>query len=496
MKTSLRFHFTFLVVSLLAWFMTACSGSDNSISSKLNSYAPEDASMLWAIDFQKVINATESEINSDGQLAFSSHFRDILRLQPLHLRRGIELLTRNPYMRWTNAVGISRRDDNETSIVIWSVTDAEDFTQYLANEEGWDLSSIDDWSIAAIDGQDAIVAKDGLAFIALDGTEPVDARSAIAIIEAFRTAAQHSPLPDWQLKALDRNKLLTSLMQVRGMDNSCVDMAKAFVGEGEIPVDGALSIYFDIDGKQAEFDACIVDSKGNEAAMAWGETIDPQLLEQLPADAYATFAAGRLPILPGLFTSQNNKHAEIFTGQVAIALAPRADKTINSLSDISPENIAVCATLQCASKRGKEALDIVAKSLGQTRERTDTSAIVDFVYGTKRNPQVSDYLDSNYYIPASIPLTCALSGNIITITNTAAKATNTASATAETFAGKTIAANITLQPSDPTVKLMGLDFALEVNAWVEGPRLHINAKVDGTEQQLIKALASRLVNAD
>ena len=482
-----------LTVSVLA---VACSKSGDSVEQKVADYVSADADMAWTIDFERLFAATGTTVADDGTVRYSDYANSLMGAMPDYLKRRMDVFARNPFMKWNNAVGTTWTDGAEVSLVVWSVTDADDFARHLADNEGWTAGSESGYATATPDGSGAVVARDGLAFVVLKGTTAVDARTAVQTVEAARERAKSHPAADWQHRELEHGDMLAALMSMAKLKDTGL-MAKAMdlMGDKDKFTDATMAVRLDVDGGKATLGTELLkNADGTALPLEWGAPIDPAMLRLLPAGTCEMAALGNFKTLlmtGGRLDESTRTMTDNFTGQVMLGFSLSKAALAEALSTPSPDNVAFTVLVQCKPGCAKAALRDVCSILGHVSESSDESATIEFVYGTKRNPAVDDYWADNYYIDAVARITCRVEGDVLAITNQP-KADGPAPFAAELVKGHAMAFGVNEPKDSEIMKTLGTGFGLKVNAYAEGGKFRLEAEVTDTDKGFVEAIAAMI----
>lgn len=507
--------------SLYLLFMTfvlalssSCSHEESTITDKLQKYVGNDVDVVVAGNLQRVLDVTESKVNSDGSVELSDYMQKLVNILPSSARNNINDVLDADGFEWSSAVCAVRIGERTTqTICIWSVTDEDKYIDYFVNTYHFRKGKTGDFTMLYDDGI-SIAMRDNLVFLVAENGKGISPEKTATAINDWQSNAKAKPIAEWKYKYLDNGDVASALVNFDKVGKKIqeeIDDADFYKQTrpdvmmlNRVLPDArkvTIGMTFNIDGLSATLNGKFFTSSG--------EAYNPQQLDgsfnssllkyitdkdiAVVGIANASFHTSLLShSITGLGSEIITKWLDNFEGSLMLATGLK-DNNLASIVSSPTNSLHFVIAADCKPGKAPHALDAFAGII----PFADNASVSKHVPGSELRFKVpTSYIEDSrlepwedgYYRPVYTNFVMKADGNVLLISNEEIDPTPVADFTADMFKNKSFVSVVHLAKNNRLMSTINAPFGADLKIAIEKSQFEIKFSLNNTSKNLIHVL--------
>jgi hypothetical protein len=480
----------------------------------LQQYVANDVDFVFTGNLERVLEVTESKLNSDGTVELTGYMQKLVASLPVDARNGVNDALDAKGFGWNAAVCAVRiTSQGYQSLNIWTVKDEGDYADYFVKRYGYTKSQSDGYTVLRSDDV-TIVLNDGLAFFVLQNHQILSGNDAVKAIKDWRSLAKSKHMASWKSKYLDNGDVVSVLFcldNVAKLAQNRIDnadfyeqtrpdvlMLSKFLPDARRVTIGAT---FNIDGLKATIKGKLFSSNGDAYRTARLDgTFNASLLKYVtPKDmavvgvANASFITTMLGhSVTGLGSDIITKWLDNFAGSMMVATGLKGNDFDKLVKTPTSELHWVMAA-ECKPGKAAQALNAFATLVpfadGASVSKHEAGKELRFRVATSYNENDNlEPWEDGYYTPVYTNIIMRTDGDVLLISNEEIDATPVADFTADMFKNKSVVGVVHAAKDNTLMKTINAPFGAELRGALDSSEFEVELELNNTDKNLIEAL--------
>lgn len=480
-----------LLLALVVTLSTSCSHDESTIGDKLEEFISNDVDFVFAGNLKRVLEVTDSEIESDGTVKLSDYMEKMVATFPSSVRNGINDILDAEGFDWTSAViGARVNSIGVQTLCVWSVKDEKDYANFFVDKYHFRKGKSGDYTILYDDGI-CIAIQDKLAFLAAQNGSVMSAQQTVRTINDWKEDAKDNKIANWKCNYLENDDVFGILFNLGNIAKRLQDdideadfysqtrpetlMLNRILPDARKVTMGAT---FNIDGFKAKLKGKLFTSNGKEYKLPYnGGKFNGELLKYATDKDMFVLGASNTAIISdllsqsvtGIGSDMISNWLNNFGGSLMVATGLRTSN-LKDMIDSPTESMHWILAAECKPEKAAQTLNLFANIIPFTNEIEVTKHVRDkelrFRIATsyKENTAFEPWEDG-YYVPVYTNFLMKIDGNVLLLSNEEIDPRPTANFTADMFKGKDCVAVLHLAKNEVVMRdiihaAFGLDFRM------------------------------------